>query len=125
MFNQAHDFWFGLAIMLMWLGNILDVVSTRIGIWNYGLSEGNPIYKLLPAKARTFLFETIVGTCIDGALRFGMLVAFIVGAGDTGHANDASAWLPAVLGIGSLVVAARNYLLFRKGKYAPKNIPTV
>lgn len=123
--NPNQDFWFGAAIMLMWLGNILDVVSTRVGIWNYGLSEGNPLYKLLPAKARTFLFETVVGTCVDGALRFGMLVTTIVAFGNAGAAHDNNAWIPAVAGVGALVVAARNYLLGRKNKYAPRTIPTI
>lgn len=114
MFNQAHDFWFGLAFMFMLAGLFADAAATRYGIWDYGFVEGNPLYKLLPASWQTFIFKTAGGTFADGAFRVLLTTALIVTAVNTGYANDSGAWVPATIGSLSLGVAIRNFILIRK-----------
>jgi hypothetical protein len=56
MFNSGHDFWFSLAVMFMLGGLLADLIVTRIGIWNHGLVEANPVYKPSCFKPRSGLW---------------------------------------------------------------------
>jgi hypothetical protein len=106
--------YFVIAVILMWCASVLDVLVTRAGIWYHSQTEANPIYKLLPAAVRKFLFNTAAGSFVDAAIRFAMCIGFVVAIKAIGYADNAHSYLPFAMagGIGGLVL--RNWLSFRK-----------
>lgn len=113
-----NDFWFALSIMVLVLGNLLDVISTRVGIWNYELTEGNPLYKFLPASVQKFFFLTPFGSFVDGGLRLALVCVLVTALGAVGHVQDRDSWLPLAIAAGSFYVTVKNGLFILKQKKA-------
>lgn len=108
MFNQSHDFWFGLAVLLMYGFSVTDAVTTLIGLSN-GLIEGNPIWaKVFGKKVAAFLLGTAGGVFISCLGTLALTFGFVELAKAVGHVSDSDSWLPFAIAAGFAVMTVRN-----------------
>lgn len=117
---MTPGFLFGLVGLLFGFGLGLDMLITRWGMWNNGLIESNPIYKIYPQFLKKFVFETAFGSFLDGGLKVilggvlaGIFYSLGYGREDGSYLDSLILGLPAVAVYGLNV---RNLLLIRKFK---------
>lgn len=117
MFNQSHDFWFGLAIIVWYFFLLLDFATTRYGIWYKGFAEGNPFWlKVFGAKGVHFIFGTAGGSFLDGLARTGLVFGYCMVSKHLGFVNDSAAWMPFIFAALVAIAPIRNIVKIYKTK---------
>jgi hypothetical protein len=109
------DLTYNLAVFL-WYGMMLaDCLVTRMGIWWYGLAEGNAIMKWFTDKNHT------IRTFLDaGIIRPVLAMAFLSASSAAGIVDKAHSWLPFGLVALTAVQVVLNLLKIRAAKAAKK-----
>jgi hypothetical protein len=115
---MTPGFLYALTATVFGFGMVLDTLITRWGIWNYGLVEANPIYKILPQSVQDYIFKTAFGSFLDGGLKCigaGVIASIFYHLGfGLEHGSYLDSLILGIPAIGVYALNLRNTLLILK-----------
>lgn len=108
--TQGNDFYWGIAVMFLYVSLLADLFVTRWGVWNYGLVEKNPLI-----RNRFWDLTKSAGlSFVDGAIRTGLIGAYATASDYLGLSDDSLWYVPLIFAAPSLVWVVKNLVLIRR-----------